>query len=108
MKQYFAATIFILLAAGISHAQLTQFIGEKVPVPTALLAYSTLSEKELVIEPGTTNHVKTITMHFNATNALTKAEAAKVLEQDLRKQANIIITPIDAKHASVKLEKNKN
>jgi hypothetical protein len=107
MKQYFAV-ILILLAAGISRAQTTQLIGEKVPVPTALLAYSTLSEKELVIEPGTTNHLKTITMHFSATNALTKAEAAKVLEQDLRKQANIIITPIDAKHVSVKLEKNNN
>ena len=70
-----------------------------------LQVYSTLSGKELVIEPSATNQLKTIIMNITATNALTKAEAAKVVEAELRKQADIVITPLDDRRVSVTLAK---
>jgi hypothetical protein len=104
MKKHITVSL-ALLVAGITQAQTTKFETKGTPVSGVLRAYSTLSGKELVIEPSATNQLKTVTIHINATNALTKAEAAKVIESELRRQADIVITPLDDKRASVKLVK---
>jgi hypothetical protein len=104
MKKYFAA-VLALIVAGSAQAQTTSINIEKSPVWRTLWVYSTCSDKEMVIEPEVTNQLKTITIHSTATNALTKVEVAKILEQELRKQADIVITPIDDKRVSVKIDK---
>jgi len=104
MKKHITVSL-ALLVAGITHAQTTRFETKGTPVIGVLRAYSTLSGKELIIEPSATNKLKLITMHIKATNALTKADAAKVIELELRKQADIVITPLDDKRVSVKLAK---
>ena len=107
MKKYITISL-ALLTAGIAQAQTspkTSFKTKGTPVPRMLQVYSTLSGKELVIEPSATNQLKTITMNITATNALTKAEAAKVVEAELRKQADIVITPLDDRRVSVTLAK---
>ena len=104
MKKYFAG-VLALVVAGSAQAQTSSINTEKSSVWRTLWVYSTCSDKEMVIEPEVTNQLKTITIHFTATNALTKVEVAKILEQELRKQADIVITPIDDKRVSVKIDK---
>ena len=104
MKKHVIVSL-ALLVAGVTQAQTTKFETKGAPVSKVLKIYSTLSGKDLVIEPSATNQLKTITMHITATNALTEADAAKVIASELRKQADIVITPLDDKRASVKLVK---
>ena len=104
MKKHITVSL-ALLVAGITQAQTTKVVSKGTPVSVVLRAYSTLSGKELIVEPSATNQLKTIKMQITYTNALTKAEAAKAIESELRKQADIVITPLDDKRASVKLVK---
>jgi hypothetical protein len=98
------AVVLVALVVIIAQAQ-TAIRTTASPVSRALVLYSRLSGKELVIEQSATNQVKTIHLDITLTNSLTKAEVAKVIEAELRKQANIVITPIDDKKSSVKLAK---
>jgi hypothetical protein len=100
MKKHITVSL-ALLVAGITQAQTTKFETEGASISRVLAVYSKLSGKELVIESSATNQLKTITMHVAATKALTEAEAAKVIESELRKQADIVITPLDDKRVSV-------
>ena len=107
MKKH-TTLILALLVAAIAQAQTspkTSIRTKASSVSRALAVYSKFSGKELVIEPEATNQSKTIKIDFTATNALTEAECAKVIESELRKQADIVITPLDDKRASVKLVK---
>jgi len=103
MKKH-TTVILALFVAGLAQAQ-TSFHTEACPVSKVLAIYSELSGKELVVESGATNQLKTIKMDITATNALTKAEAADVIKLELRKQAGLVFTPLDDKRVSVKLAK---
>jgi hypothetical protein len=108
LMKHYTTLILALFAAGIAQAQTsphTEINTESCSVSRMLSVYSTFSGKQLVIEPSATNQLKTITMHMMATNALTQAECAKVIESELRKQADIVITPLDDKRASVTLSR---
>ena len=103
MKEHIVV-ILALLVAGATQAQ-TSIRTKASSVSRALAVYSLFAHKELVIEPSATNQLKTIKIDFTATKSLTEAEAANVIESELHKQADIVITPLDDKRSSVKLVK---
>lgn len=68
----------------------------KVPVSDVLRIYATLANVELKYERA----VPGVPITFHGGN-LTKAESLSALEKALRKQAGVILKPIDPTHVSV-------
>jgi hypothetical protein len=104
MKTYITL-LLALLFAGAAQAQdypVTASL-KGAEVVQALNLYSGLTGKALVIEPGVTNRWKRITLEINP--PVSKNEGIKQLESALRKQADVVITPLDDKRMAVKLAK---
>jgi len=68
----------------------------------ALSLYSKLSNLELSIEPAVTNVYRTINLSIQSSS---KKDVLTAFESALHDQANIVITKLDDKHASVTLDK---
>jgi len=103
MKKYITL-VLALLYAGMTHAEDSRgtINLETVKIPVVLDLYSQITHKELVIESAVTNQSKFISVQIEAAS---KQECAKLLEKALLEQADIVITPLDEKRASVKLAK---
>ena|SRR5581483_4961547 len=71
-------------------------------VSSVLAVYETLTDKKLVIEPDATNQTRKI--NLRVVNE-PKKEAAKHIESALRRQANVVIIPLDEKSVAVKVRK---
>ena len=76
-----------------------------VPISMVLNVYSDLSGKQLVIDSAVTNQTRLITV--TSSESLNREQAAKLIESALKKQAGVVIEPIDDKRLAVKLEKKK-
>jgi len=101
--------IFILLFAGFflifsafadDSAGSLNFQG--VPLRDALVVYQKMSGLELDIDVRVKRLNSSITVRTE--KSLTKKEVLKLLETTFAKQAQIVITQTDDKHASVKLK----
>ena len=103
MKKYITL-VLVLLYASMTHAENVRgtINLESVKIPVVLNLYSQITDKELVIESAVTNQSKFISVRMQAAS---KMECAKLLEKALLEQADIVITPLDDKRASVKLAK---
>jgi hypothetical protein len=102
--KYYIAFVLALFTAGISYAD-DQPVTARIngDVGQVLKLYAGMSGKELVVEPGVTNRVTHIKLDINP--PVPKKEAAKMIETALRKQADVVIEPLDDKRVAVKLEK---
>jgi hypothetical protein len=69
------------------------------PVQVVLDVYRGLGAQELSIAPSVEKKATRIT--WNSRHVLNRPEARRKLEEVLREQAGIIITPVDDKHCSV-------
>jgi len=102
MKNY--ALVLALFVAGISYADEPKITARiDGDVGQALKLYAGITGKALVVEPGVTNRWTHIKLDINP--AVSKQEAAKMIEETLHKQADVVISPLDDKRAAVKLEK---
>jgi hypothetical protein len=103
MKKYFIVAM-ALICAGIVRAEdvRSTIHLEGAGVAQVLSLYSKVAGLELVVESSTTNQSKRINLVLRSA---TKQEAVKALEKALKEQASVVITPLDAKRATVKLVK---
>jgi hypothetical protein len=92
--------MFVLVAHASEYRGSFKF--KKMSVSGALAVYQELSEKKLVIDPAATHQSKTITL---LVVNVPKKKAIQMIETALLEQANVVITPVDAGHVSVKLRK---
>ena len=72
---------------------------ENVPASEVLTIYKQMSGLELVVDSRAKRVTSPVT--FKTTTPLKKEEAMKLIQSSLLKQAGIVITPLDDKHASV-------
>jgi type II secretory pathway component GspD/PulD (secretin) len=72
---------------------------ENVSASEVVTLYKQMSGLELVVDSRAKRVTSPVT--FKTTKPLTKAEALKLIQSALLKQAGIVITPLDDKQASV-------
>ncbi len=103
MNKYIAVILALIVSVVTQAEDARGSISLKgVSVSETLRIYSAYSETKLVIEPSVTNQSRHIDFEYQGAS---RKEAAKLLGKALRKQADIVITQLDDKQASVKLVK---